>query len=585
MTESPRGGTGTARILIVDDEPLNVEYLEQELEALGFTTETAADGLDALDRIAADAPDLVLLDVMMPELDGIAVLRILKDDPETRLIPVVLMTALNAVEDRVRGIEAGADDFLSKPVDERELLARIRTALTQKHVIDETIDELRSTSAHLERHGRHERDVAVLAVDWHVEAESVPAVAARFAGRTSRRRAEERIRVLGGTPSERPDAILIAVFEGSNLAGRATAAVDAALAVLAENTAAPAAGPTAPGIAAAVSAGTARIGSTRIGVAGSSRWVFAAEGDPVDRASELVRHARGPGLLVTREVGTALSGSHTLEPAEDPVAYRVLARDRGTREDRPEGGGDRRIRTLLVTDIVDSTGTVERLGDRAWSTAVAAQEEAIRTEVVRSGGEEIDTSGDGFLASFESPADAIRCALASVERVASLGLAIRAGIHTGEVEAVAGRLRGIAVHLATRIADEADPGEVLVSATARELAAGAGLAFSDRAEHVLKGVSEPRTLYAAAEAARDDGRAPDPRTERADGATEYPAGLTAREVDVLRLVASGLSDAETARRLVLSVRTVHAHLRSIYRKLGVHSRAAARRFAEEHSLL
>ena len=436
-------------------------------------------------------------------------------------------------------------------------------------MIDETIDELRSTSAHLERHGRHERDVAVLAVEWHVGAESVPAVAARFAGRTSRRRAEERIRVLGGTPSERPGAILIAVFEGSNLAGRATAAVDAALAVLEEGTAASATGPAAAGIAAAVSAGTARIGSTRIGPAGLSRWVFAAEGDPVDRASELVRHARGPGLLVTREVGTALRGSHTLEPAEDPVAFRVLARDRGTPEERPEGGGDRRIRTLLVTDIVDSTGTVERLETGPGAPRWRRRRKRSGRKSSAPAARRSTRAGTG--SSPRSRARPTRFdALAAVERVASLGLAIRAGIHTGEVEAVAGRLRGIAVHLATRIADEADPGEVLVSATARELAAGAGLAFSDRGAHVLKGVSEPRTLYAADEAARDDGRAPAQRAERADGETEYPAGLTGREVDVLRLVASGLSDAETARRLFLSVRTVNAHLRSVYRKLGVH---------------
>ena len=123
---------GPGRILIVDDEPFNVDYLEQELERLGYVTEAAANGLEALERVAASPPDLVLLDVMMPELDGIATLRILKGEPESRFIPVVLMTALNAVEDRVRGIEAGADDFLSKPVDDRELLARIRTAITPK---------------------------------------------------------------------------------------------------------------------------------------------------------------------------------------------------------------------------------------------------------------------------------------------------------------------------------------------------------------------------------------------------------------------------------------------------------------------
>ncbi len=168
MTDSPTWlpPADPGRILIVDDEPFNVDYLEQELEHLGYLTESAANGLEALERVAASPPDLVLLDVMMPELDGIATLRILKQDPESRFIPVVLMTALNAVEDRVRGIEAGADDFLSKPVDDRELLARIRTAITRKRAIDETVGELRTTSAHLERFGRQERDVAVLAVEW-----------------------------------------------------------------------------------------------------------------------------------------------------------------------------------------------------------------------------------------------------------------------------------------------------------------------------------------------------------------------------------------------------------------------------------
>jgi DNA-binding NarL/FixJ family response regulator len=115
---------------------------------------------------------------------------------------------------------------------------------------------------------------------------------------------------------------------------------------------------------------------------------------------------------------------------------------------------------------------------------------------------------------------------------------------------------------------------VLVSSTTRELAAGSGLIFTDRGERTLNGVSEPRQLYAAQAT---------PTSEF--GAAEYPAGLTAREVEVLRLVALGLTDAEAAERLFLSVRTVNAHLRSIYRKLEVSSRAAAGRFAAENGLL
>jgi DNA-binding NarL/FixJ family response regulator len=119
---------------------------------------------------------------------------------------------------------------------------------------------------------------------------------------------------------------------------------------------------------------------------------------------------------------------------------------------------------------------------------------------------------------------------------------------------------------------------VLVSATTRELAAGSGLVFTDRAEHVLEGLAEPRHLYAAI-------AAPAPSPEEDAAPTELPAHLTARELDVLRLVAAGLSDAEAAGQLYLSVRTVNAHLRSIYRKLGVRSRAAAGRVAEEKGLL
>jgi DNA-binding CsgD family transcriptional regulator len=166
-------------------------------------------------------------------------------------------------------------------------------------------------------------------------------------------------------------------------------------------------------------------------------------------------------------------------------------------------------------------------------------------------------------------------------RLDALGLRFRAGVHTGEVERVEGELRGIALNVASRVATHANAAEVLVTATTRELAAGSGLVFTDRGEHMLEGLSEPRRLYAAV------GASP-PRTaaaSEANSAMELPAGLTARELEVLRLVAAGLSDAETADHLFLSPRTVNAHLRSIYRKLGVRSRAAAGRFAEEHGLL
>jgi DNA-binding NarL/FixJ family response regulator len=569
--------TRQARILIVDDEPLNVDYLEQELESRGFVTETAADGLEALERVAATPPDLVLLDVMMPGMDGISALRVLKGDPETRLIPVVLMTALNAVEDRVRGIEAGADDFLSKPVDERELLARIRTALRLKRAIDETVGELHSTSAHLERYGRQVREVAIVAADWRLPDTDLPEQAVGFVARREREQAEERIRALGGAPSETGGSLLVAVFDGPDLRTRSVAAVEAALAVLDDGEHG---GPPRVVASVAVSAGEAQVGATRVRQEGEFRWVFGAEGEPVERASKLARGASGAGVWVDGDAAVVVSDRFRLEPAGES-AYRVLAPapDEGEADaDRPPP--ERRIATILVTDIVGSTRTAERLGDSAWRELLAAHDSATRGELVVFGGEEMDTTGDGFLASFESPARAIRCALAVMDRLVELDLRIRAGVHTGEVEQTEGRAGGIALNVATRISERASAAEVLVSATTRELAAGSGLVFTDRGMHALRGVSEPRRLYAAVEAhAPQLGQGPD------DEVDEYPAGLTAREVEVLRLVAAGLSDAEAAEQLFLSVRTVNAHLRSVYRKAGVRSRAAAGRFAEENGLL
>jgi DNA-binding NarL/FixJ family response regulator len=565
-----------ARILIVDDEPFNVDYLEQELECHGFVTESAGNGLEALDRIAAHPPDLVLLDVMMPGMDGISALRILKEDPETRLIPVVLMTALNAVEDRVRGIEAGADDFLSKPVDDRELLARIRTALAHKRAVDETVGELRSTSAYLERYGMQEREVAVLAVAWRPRDPSLPDEAAGFLARSGRADAEERIRAFGGTLSEREGSVLVAVFDGAEEQARSIAAVEAAFAVVD-----PASREVV--VRAAVSVGSARVGSARSSAPAGARWLYAAEGRPVERATELVGGAVEGGIVLSGDAAAAVSDRFVLEPV-DEGAFRVLGPTRAEEHAAP-APHERRVRTILVTDIVGSTRTIERVGDRTWVELIAAHERATRSELVLYGGEEIDTTGDGFFASFDSPARAIRCALALLDRLAALGLTIRAGVHTGEVELPDGRARGIALHVANRIAAKAGPGEVLVSATTRELAAGSGLGFADRGTHVLKGVSEPRRLYAAVGAVDEDAPAGPQSRPRPGSGPAYPAGLTEREVDVLRLAALGLSDAEAAAQLFVSVRTVNAHLRSIYRKVGVRSRAAAGRFAEENGLI
>jgi len=157
---------------------------------------------------------------------------------------------------------------------------------------------------------------------------------------------------------------------------------------------------------------------------------------------------------------------------------------------------DRTLATLLFTDIVDSTATIARIGDAAWRELLRRHYDATRAALDRFRGREVTTTGDGMLATFDGPARALLCAAAIRSDAIQAGLHIRAGVHVGEVETVGTQVRGMAVHEAARIMAAAVPDEILVSATTRDLASGAGLAFEDRGEHELKGVPGPRRLYA-----------------------------------------------------------------------------------------
>ena len=157
---------------------------------------------------------------------------------------------------------------------------------------------------------------------------------------------------------------------------------------------------------------------------------------------------------------------------------------------------ERFLATILFTDIVGSTDLAVRLGDQVWQRLVAAHHAAVRRELRRFRGREVDTAGDGFLATFSQPAQAVRAAEAIVAAAAKLGVPIRAGLHTGEVEAAGQKIGGIAVHLASRVMSAAEPGEVLVSGTVRDLVTGSGLEFSDRGLHQLKGVPGEWHLWA-----------------------------------------------------------------------------------------
>ncbi|MGZ5295023.1 MAG: adenylate/guanylate cyclase domain-containing protein, partial [Actinomycetota bacterium] len=206
-----------------------------------------------------------------------------------------------------------------------------------------------------------------------------------------------------------------------------------------------------------------------------------------------------------RDLASHIEGARFVEFAGDthpffagPEAAEVAAEiQEFVTGSRPALGGDRALATVLFTDIVDSTKKAAELGDRAWRDLVERHHRIVRDLLARSRGIEMDTAGDGFFATFDGPARAVRCALAAVEAVRPLGIEIRAGVHTGEVETIDGKAGGIAVVIGARISSSAVASEVLVSSTVKQLVAGSGLAFADAGEHELKGVPDRWHIYRA----------------------------------------------------------------------------------------
>lgn len=166
--------------------------------------------------------------------------------------------------------------------------------------------------------------------------------------------------------------------------------------------------------------------------------------------------------------------------------------------ERPSSPVDRVLTTILFTDIVGSTETAASLGDSRWRTVLDAHDRAVREQLHRIGGREVKHTGDGFLISFDGPARGIRCAKAISEAAKSMGIEIRAGLHTGECEVRGDDLGGMAVHIAARVNALAAPGEILVTSTVKDLVIGSGMEFTERGEHILKGVPESWVLFSAA---------------------------------------------------------------------------------------
>jgi class 3 adenylate cyclase len=163
-----------------------------------------------------------------------------------------------------------------------------------------------------------------------------------------------------------------------------------------------------------------------------------------------------------------------------------------------EVADDRVLATVLFTDIVDSTRRAAEIGDRDWHALLDAHDAVVRVQLTRFRGREVNTSGDGFLAMFDGPQRAIRCAMAIRDAVQALGIEVRAGLHTGECEIRGDDIGGIAVHIGARVSALAGPNDVLVSSTLRDLVIGSGLEFDDRGAYELKGVPGEWHLFAVA---------------------------------------------------------------------------------------
>ncbi len=235
---------------------------------------------------------------------------------------------------------------------------------------------------------------------------------------------------------------------------------------------------------------------------------------PLIRVPTLVMHrthVEGPDIRSGRYLAEHIPGSRLVElPGRDFAPQigdsdRLFAELESFLKEVVEGAPwaaepDRVLATVLFTDIVGATARAAELGDRAWRQLLQRHHDAVRSQLGRFRGKEMDTAGDGFFATFDGPARAVVCACAIREAVRELGIEVRAGLHTGECELVDGKAGGIAVHIGARVASVANAGDVLVSRTVKDLVAGSGIEFEARGEQTLKGVPEAWHLYAVTNA-------------------------------------------------------------------------------------
>ena len=321
-----------AKILIVDNEILIVKRLEALLTPRDYQIITASNGAEALQQVQTERPDLVLLDVMMPVMDGFEACRRIKDNNDTRLIPVVLMTALGEVEDRIKGIEAGADDFLTKPVHRDELLARIRTSLRLKQTIDHKVDTLqviqddlakfvpqsvkrlleeRPDTTELEK---KEQDVSVLFVDisgYASLSERLPHERVNFIVERYFSSFLDCIYANAGDVNETAGDGLMVIFSDGDRQRHARQAVQTALEILHctaqlneqfQDTLAPIA------LHLGINSGPALVGFTKLEGASSTRWTYTASGPTTNVAARIAALGEEGKVLVGPETARRLAG-------------------------------------------------------------------------------------------------------------------------------------------------------------------------------------------------------------------------------------------------------------------------------------
>jgi class 3 adenylate cyclase len=323
------------RILIVDDDPMNIDILEQELDDIDCDTDRARSGEEALEKIGAHPPDLILLDVMMPGLDGIAVCRMLSEAPSTNLIPVIIVTALDAIKDRIRGIDAGAADFLSRPVNSDELRARIRACLKQKHAVDNELGKLEQARDYL---ANYAPGIVRRLVEEGSETPDIPVVrqdvSILFADICGYTRLGEVMRPGdlhslieryfsafldcihkdGGDLTETTGDGVMVVVRASETSDHAGAAIRIAQSLMRETQSLNSRRDGPPvALHIGVNSGPAVAGTTRFHGVSGTRWVYTAYGNTPNLAARLMEKASPGEILVGPETAGRTEGRFPLE--------------------------------------------------------------------------------------------------------------------------------------------------------------------------------------------------------------------------------------------------------------------------------